>query len=183
MDELTGRILLAMPGIGDPRFENSVIAMCVHNEDGALGIGIGAIHAQIQLHDIYDQVGIAPGEAPNCAVHDGGPVEQSRGFFLHTPDWQSEDTILIGEWAGLSTSQAILHAIAEGSGPRRWLAALGYAGWGSHQLDGEMQRNGWYPASADDAIVFDLPAHERWAACWKAEGVTPALLSGDGGTA
>ncbi|MEZ5688410.1 MAG: YqgE/AlgH family protein [Caenibius sp.] len=183
MNELSGHLLLAMPGIGDSRFENTVIAMCEHSEDGALGIDIGHVHTGIRLHDIYDQVEIDPGAAPDCDVYIGGPVETGRGFFLHTPDWQGDGTIAVGDWGALSTSQAILHAIAEGQGPRRWLIALGYAGWGPHQLDGEMQRNGWYPAKANETLVFDTPAAERWTACWRAEGIDPSLLSASGGTA
>lgn len=127
---LTGQFLLALPGIGDPRFEHAVIAMCGHDMEGAIGIGIGATIGGLGLHDVLDQFDIEPGEAPDAPVHFGGPVEPRRGFVLHSTDWAGQDTIEVaGRWA-LSGTIDILKAIADGQGPSRWLVALGYAGWG-----------------------------------------------------
>ena len=96
---LSGQFLLAMPGIGDPRFDKAVIAMCVHDEEGALGIGLGRIAPRIGFHDLLKQLDIDPGEAPNAPIHQGGPVEPQRGFILHTPDWGGSDSIdVAGRW-------------------------------------------------------------------------------------
>ena len=127
---LTGQFLLAMPGIGDPRFERAVIAVCAHDVEGALGIGIGDTIDGLTLHDLLDQFEIEPGVAPDTPVHFGGPVEPRRGFVLHSPDWGGQDTIDVGGRWSLSGTIDVLRAIAEGTGPSRWLVALGYAGWG-----------------------------------------------------
>lgn len=180
---LSGRLLLAMPGMGDPRFDRAVIAMCVHDENGAFGIGIGHIRAGIRFHELLAELGIDPGQAPDCAVHHGGPVEPGRGFVLHSADWEGEGTIEVNPLCALSASLDILKAIAEGRGPSRWLIALGYAGWGEGQLDGEMRRHGWYAAQGRPEILFDTPAEKRWTATWKAEGIDPALLASETGRA
>jgi putative transcriptional regulator len=180
---LSGRLLLAMPGMGDPRFERSVNVMCVHDEHGALGIGIGHVRAGLRFRKLLEEVGIDPGEAPDREVHHGGPVEPGRGFVLHSTDWGGDGTLEVAPFFSLSASIDILRAIAEGRGPSRWLIALGYAGWGPGQLDGEMRRHGWYAAEGRGEILFDTPAEDRWTAAWKAEGIDPALLSNVTGSA
>ncbi len=127
---LTGQLLLAMPGIGDPRFDHAVIALCAHDEAGALGIGIGHQLEGIGFHKLMAQLGLDPGVAPNVPVHFGGPVEPARGFVLHATDWAGEDTLQVADKWGLTSTQDVLKAIAAGRGPSRWLVALGYAGWG-----------------------------------------------------
>jgi len=180
---LSGQLLLAMPGIGDPRFERAVIAMCAHDENGALGIGIGRVIPDLGLHGLLGQLGIDPGVAPDAPIHAGGPVEPSRGFVLHGPDWGGEDTIHVaGRWA-LTGTIDVLRAIAEGRGPARWIAALGYAGWGEGQLDEEMTRHGWFATPGDDAIVFDVPAASRWAKSFACAGIDIRLLAATTGTA
>ncbi len=180
---LTGQILLAMPGIGDPRFERAVIAMCAHDAQGALGIGIGATIAGLGLHELLRQFEIEPGDAPDAPVHLGGPVEPRRGFVLHSTDWGGQDTIdVAGKWA-LSGSIDVLRAIAERKGPSRWLVALGYAGWGEDQLDREMTRHGWFNVPGDDAIIHDTPADRRWERGFEAAGIDPRMLGIGGGTA
>ncbi len=117
---LTGQFLLAMPGIGDPRFERAVIAMCVHDEDGALGIGLGRIVPRIGFHQLLKQLDIEPGVAPDAPIHHGGPVEPQRGFILHSADWGGDGSMdVAGRWQ-LSATLEILRAIAEGRGPSRW---------------------------------------------------------------
>ena len=180
---LTGRLLLAMPGMGDPRFDHAVIAMCVHDEAGALGIGLGKLHPGLRFHALLDNLGLEPGEAPDAPVHNGGPVETQRGFILHSPEWEVEDTIVAEGRFGLTASLEGLRAITLGRGPERWVFALGYAGWGPGQLDGEMRRHGWFAAEGREKIVFGTPAAVRWTAAWKAEGVDPALLSSTTGEA
>ena len=180
---LSGRLLLAMPGMFDPNFDHAVIAMCVHDENGALGIGLGGVRGDIGFHELLGDLGIDPGAAPDCPVHHGGPVEPTRGFVLHSDDWGGEGTMAVAPFGGLSASVDILRAIAEGRGPKHWLIALGYAGWGPGQLEGEMRHHGWYAAEGRPEILYDRPASDRWTATWKAEGIDPALLVGVTGNA
>ena len=184
---LTGQFLLAMPGIGDPRFERAVIAMCAHDEDGALGVGIGATFEGVGLHAVLRQLEIDPGVAPNAAVHIGGPVEPRRGFVLHTLDWSGQDTVdvagAVGPLWALSGTIDVLKAIAAGTGPSRWLVALGYAGWDAGQLDGEMTRHGWFNAAGGAAILYDTAPPDRWEAGFATTGVDPRLLVARSGRA
>ncbi|MDB5686812.1 MAG: hypothetical protein JWR77_1401 [Rhizorhabdus sp.] len=180
---LTGQYLLAMPGIGDPRFEKAAIAMCAHDENGALGIGVSRTVAKIRLHNMLDQVNIDPGVAPDCAIHVGGPVEPQRGFVLHTLDWTGGDTLRVGTRWGLTSTLDVLREIAEGRGPRQWIVALGYAGWGEGQLDDEMKRHGWLATPGDDALMFEHPAAQRWDMAFRTAGIDPRLLSHASGRA
>jgi len=183
----SGKLLLAMPGMADPRFERAVIALCVHDENGAVGIGIGQKRAGMRFRALLQQLEIDPGEAPDYAVHHGGPVEPGRGFILHSTDWGGQDTLQVngpdGTTFAMTGTIDVLKAIAEGRGPARWIAALGYAGWGDGQLDEEMTRHGWFATDFSDKILFDTPTDERWAAAFKAEGVDPRLLSSQTGAA
>jgi putative transcriptional regulator len=184
---LSGKLLLAMPGMADPRFERAVIAICAHDENGAVGIGIGHKRAGISFRGLLRQLEIEPGEAPDHAVHHGGPVEPGRGFVLHSSDWGGQDTLQVnnekGELFAMTGTIDVLRAIAEGRGPKQWIVALGYAGWGEGQLDEEMTRHGWFAAHADTAILFDTPADERWGKAFKAEGIDPRLLASETGAA
>jgi putative transcriptional regulator len=184
---LSGKLLLAMPGMADPRFERAVIALCVHDENGAVGVGVGHKRAGISFRGLLKQLEIDPGEAPDVAVHHGGPVEPGRGFVLHSNDWGGQDTLHVngdkGELFAMTGTIDVLKAIAEGKGPKRWIVALGYAGWGEGQLDEEMTRHGWFAARADKGILFDTPTDERWAASFKAEGIDPRLLASETGAA
>jgi len=180
---LTGQLLLAMPGIGDPRFEKAVIAMCVHDDDGALGIGLGRIMPRITFHDLLRQLDIDPGSAPDVAIHQGGPVEPQRGFVLHSLDWGGEGSVHVaGRWV-LTATLDILRAIAEGRGPTRWVAALGYAGWGAGQLEQEMCSNGWFSTPGDDDLLYDCDVGSRWAEAFKRAGIDSRMLTADSGTA
>ncbi len=184
---LSGKLLLAMPGMADPRFERAVIALCVHDENGAVGIGIGHKRAGLRFRGLLAQLGLDPGQAPDCAVHHGGPVEPGRGFVLHSTDWGGQDTLHVvgerGELCAMTGTIDVLKAIAEGRGPAQWVAALGYAGWGEGQLDEEMTRHGWFAAQGASNILFDTPTDERWAAAFKAEGIDPRLLASETGAA
>ena len=184
---LSGKLLLAMPGMADPRFERAVIALCVHDENGAVGVGIGHKRSGMRLRGLLEQLDIDPGEAPDCAVHHGGPVEPGRGFVLHSNDWGGQDSLQVNGTNGAVFSMTgtvdVLKAIAEGKGPSQWIVALGYAGWGEGQLDEEMTRHGWFAAGGNQKLIFDTPTDERWAAAFKAEGVDPRLLSNETGAA
>lgn len=191
MDEipafLSGKLLLAMPGMADPRFERAVIALCMHDENGAVGVGIGHKRAGISFRGLLKQLEIDPGEAPDCGVHHGGPVEPGRGFVLHSTDWGGQDTLHVsgadGPLFAMTGTMDVLKAIAQGRGPAKWTVALGYAGWGEGQLDEEMTRHGWFAADGDAAILFDTPTDERWGAAFKAEGIDPRLLVSETGAA
>jgi putative transcriptional regulator len=180
---LTGKLLLAMPGMSDPRFERAVVAMCVHDEQGAVGIGIGHKRAGIGFRGLLRQLDIDPGEAPDAPVHHGGPVEPGRGFILHSADWGGQDTLQVSDLCAMTGTIDVLRAIAEGKGPSRWLAALGYAGWGEGQLDEEMTRHGWFAARGTADLLFDTPTDERWDAAFRREGIDPRLLVGETGAA
>ena len=184
---LSGKLLLAMPGMADPRFDHAVIAMAVHDENGAVGIGIGRLRSGIRFRALLRQLDVDPGEAPDCVVHHGGPVEPSRGFVLHSEDWGGQDTVKIigaGNAAFAMTGTLdVLKAIADGRGPARWLIALGYAGWEGGQLDQEMTRHGWFAASGSPGLLFDTPTEERWETTFKAEGIDPRLLATETGAA
>ena len=180
---LTGQFLLAMPGIGDPRFERAIIAMCAHDEQGAIGIGVGATIGNLRLHELLEQLEIEPGVAPDAPVHFGGPVEPRRGFVIHSDDWGGQDTIdVAGRWA-LSGTIDILKAIAAGRGPTRWLVALGYAGWGEGQLDEELTRHGWFNLPGDIGLLYDTEAEARWELGFAEAGIDPRLLASSTGTA
>ncbi len=180
---LAGDILLAMPGIGDRRFDHAAIAICSHDDDGAMGVGIGDTIDGLTLHGLLSQLEIEPGAAPDVPVHIGGPVEPRRGFVLHDADWGGQDTIdVAGRWA-LSGSVDVLRAIAEGTGPSRFLIALGYAGWGEGQLDAELSRHGWMNVAGDASLLFDVPTQHRWRTGFGRAGIDPRLLAPEGGTA
>jgi putative transcriptional regulator len=172
-----------MPGMGDPRFERAVIVMAVHDENGAVGIGIGHKRAGIRFRRLLKQLEIDPGEAPDVAVHHGGPVEPGRGFVLHSEDWGGQDTIHITGLGALTGTIDILRAIAEGRGPSQWLIALGYAGWEGGQIEEEMTRHGWYAASGRPELLFNTPTDERWDRAFLAEGIDPRLLASETGAA
>ncbi len=180
---LSGKLLLAMPGMSDPRFERAVIAMCVHDENGAVGIGIGQKRAGLRFRALLKQLDIDPGEAPDCPVHHGGPVEPGRGFVLHSTDWGGQDTLQVAGLCAMTGTIDVLRSIAEGRGPSRWIVSLGYAGWEEGQLDSEMTRHGWFAAEGGEDILFDTPTDERWAAAFKSAGVDPRLLSSQTGAA
>ncbi|NKJ42438.1 MULTISPECIES: YqgE/AlgH family protein [unclassified Novosphingobium] len=180
---LAGRLLLALPGMMDPRFDHAVIALCLHDANGALGIGLGEVRAGITFHALLEDVGIDPGDSPDVPVLHGGPVETGRGFVLHTPDWGGEGSVTVNPLCTLSASMDVLRAIAEGRGPSRWLIALGYAGWGPGQLEEELHHHGWHAAEGSPAILFDTPREQRWSATWRAAGIDPAHLAADTGHA
>ena len=180
---LSGQLLLAMPGIGDPRFERAVIALCAHDDNGALGIGIGRIIPRLGLHGLLEQIGIDPGVAPDRPVHLGGPCEPQRGFVLHGQDWGGEDTLHVGRRWALSGTLDVLKAIAAGRGPARWLVALGYAGWGEGQLDDEMRRHGWFATPGEDGLIFEGATEDRWRAAFATAGIDARLLTAETGHA
>ena len=193
---LTGKLLLSMPGIGDPRFERAVIAMCVHDENGALGLNVTTVADGITVRGLMEQLDVDPGSTPEDApVMVGGPVEPGRGFILHSPEYAGAGTILVAgavvgsvaaaseaRWA-LTSTLDILSDIAAGRGPRQWLAVLGYTGWGSGQLDRELTRHGWHAVDGDTSLIFDTPYDARWPRAFGALGINVGQLSATAGRA
>jgi putative transcriptional regulator len=181
---LAGQMLIAMPAMGDSRFAHAVIFLCAHSAEGALGIIVNQPLATPRFAELLSQLEIAPNPpARHIAVRTGGPVETSRGFVLHSTDWQGEGTMQVCAAASLTASLDVLRLIAEGQGPRTAMLALGYAGWGPGQLDGEIQANAWLTAPADAAILFDDDDATKWHRALASLRVDPAWLSGEAGRA
>jgi len=180
-----GQLLVAMPGMGDSRFDRAVIYMCAHSDEGALGLVVNQLVDHIDFPDLLEQLNIET-ETPErqIRVHFGGPVETGRGFVLHSADYTQDSTLQVNEQVGLTASVGILEAIAQGSPtPRHSLLALGYAGWGPGQLDDEVQANAWLQVPADDAIIFDGELDTKWSRAVAALGIDVSFLSGDAGHA
>jgi len=184
---LVGQLLLSMPGIGDARFERAVIAMCVHDDDGALGLMVNRLHVGLTVRELMMQLDIDPGDTPDVPVMSGGPVEPARGFVLHTPDYAGQATIGVGSLGGqrwgLTSTVDVLKAIAKGKGPARWLCALGYTGWSAGQLDGELLRHGWHSIDGGDDLIFATPVERRWPRAFAQLGIDVGHLSAVAGRA
>lgn len=178
-----GQFLLALPGMEDMRFDHSVVALCVHDENGALGIAVDEEIEGVRFRDLLESFDIDPAGVEDVPVLRGGPVEPRRGFVLHSLDWGGQDMVDVGGLWGLSGSLDILKAIAEGRGPSRYLIALGYAGWGVGQLEQELTGESWFLADGDPALLFDMPARRRWAAAFAAAGVDSSHLVPGAGSA
>ena len=184
-DSFTGRLLVAMPGMGDPRFEGSVVYLCAHSEEGALGLIVNKPTPEIRFKDLLEQLGIETGGAMrDIRVHFGGPVEKARGFVLHSPDYSAgEATLGVDAAASMTASMDVLQAIADGEGPEASMLALGYAGWGPGQLEEEIAQNGWLIAPARSDILFGRANEHKWTAALKQLGIDPLLLSSEAGHA
>ncbi|MEM9429804.1 MAG: YqgE/AlgH family protein [Pseudomonadota bacterium] len=182
---LNGKLLIAMPSMGDPRFHRSVILMCAHSRDGAMGLMVNKPAPDLRFADLLDQLRIDRSRrARETEIYFGGPVENGRGFVLHTRDYSvPESTMPVSDTFGMTATLDVLRDLADGSGPREALLALGYAGWGPGQLEGELQANGWLTCDADEAIIFEVSSGKRWAEALKRIGIDPRLLSADGGRA
>ena len=180
---LAGRLLLAMPDMPDPRFHRSVILLCIHDESCAMGIALGEPMGSMGLRALLGSFDLGGQAVPDEIVLSGGPVESRRGFVLHSRDWETADSHLIGPDLALTGSLEVLGAIARGSGPSDYLVALGYAGWGAGQLERELAAPGWYLSAADPRRLFDLAPRERWAGAFAMEGIDPAMLASSSGHA
>ena len=183
--DLTGTILIAMPGMSDPRFAQAVVFLCAHSSEGAMGLVLNKPTDELRMHDLLEHLSIAPaGEMRDLPVHFGGPVEHGRGFVLHDDGYRSEiATLEVRAGFGLTATLDILEELAAGRGPDKALLALGYAGWGPDQLEAELARNDWLTCEADSALVFDTPSARKWEAALSRLGVSPLMLSSDGGRA
>lgn len=181
---LTGQLLIAMPSMTDPRFERSVIYMCAHNDEGAMGIVVNRLMEDMTFPQLLAQVGIeATGVERPIRIHVGGPVETGRGFVLHSADFMRDSSVEVTGDVALTASLDILKAIAQGEGPHEAFLALGYSGWGPGQLEQEIQGNGWLHAPADPALVFDDDIEHKWERAIAKLGFDLSMLSSDSGHA
>ncbi len=182
---LDGKFLVAMPGMGDPRFDQAVIFMCAHTPEGAMGLVINHPAKDLDFPELMEQLDIVgTGVADGTDVMFGGPVEHGRGFVLHSAGYKTDGgTMVINDAFCMTSTMDILRDIAAGKGPDRRLLCLGYSGWGPGQLEGEIRANGWLICDASPDIVFDTPVPERWQAAMRSLGFDPAMLSSGGGRA
>ena len=181
---LPGQLLIAMPSMTDPRFEKSVIYMCAHNADGAMGLVINRAIDSLTFPELLEQLEIDSGSGGDqIRVLFGGPVEQARGFVLHSPDYIQDASLVVDDNVVLTATIDILRAIADGTGPNNCLLALGYAGWGAGQLDSEIKSNGWLSVDADEDLVFGCDLDEKWERAMTKIGIDPRMLSDAAGHA
>jgi len=181
---LTGQILIAMPAMTDPNFSQSVIFICAHTEEGAMGIVLNQPLNKPRFADLLGQLGVQPlPPVREIRLAKGGPVDDNRGFVLHTPDWMTDGSLEVDGAYVLTANMDILKAIAEGGGPRDGFLALGYTGWGAGQLDAEILQNSWLNAPADEKIIFDTEHQTKWVRALAKLRIDPAMLSGDAGRA
>ncbi|MHA6263348.1 YqgE/AlgH family protein [Arenibacterium sp. CAU 1754] len=183
--DLTGKLLIAMPGMGDPRFEHSVVFLCSHSDQGAMGLIVNKPAADVMLSDLLEQLNIKP-ETPmgDRQVHFGGPVEGARGFVLHTPDYDSKlHSMVVSDQFSMTATLDILEDMANGAGPEKALMMLGYAGWGPGQLEAEIAQNGWLTTEPDIALIYDMDNADKWGAALRSLGVDPLTLSASAGRA
>ncbi|MES2916346.1 MAG: YqgE/AlgH family protein [Pseudomonadota bacterium] len=184
--DLSGQILIAMPGLADPRFERSVVLVCAHSPEGAMGLIVNKPLEELSFSGLLEQLNIP--RAPmgrDIRVHFGGPVERGRGFVLHSADWRplGEGTMKVPGGLEMTATINILEALASGGGPGKALLALGYSGWGPGQLEAEIARNDWLTCDAPEGLVFGQDDRVKWSAALRGMGIDPLTLSAAAGRA
>ncbi|MDB5596588.1 MAG: uncharacterized protein JWM36_3549 [Hyphomicrobiales bacterium] len=189
---LDGQLLVAMPGMSDSRFARSVVYVCAHSPDGAMGIVVNQRARKVSFSDLLVQLDVIgpeeairlPSRAGAIQVLKGGPVETGRGFVLHSADFFIDNSTLpINEGISLTATVDILRAIARGDGPDQAMLALGYAGWSPGQLEEEIQQNGWLTVPAEPSLLFDNDLEGKYSRALRTLGIDPAMLSGEAGHA
>ncbi len=185
---LAGKLLLAMPGMGDPRFYRAVIFLCAHDDNGAMGLVINNVLPGVEFKNLLEQLKISSDIHIDMKKHSmpvmaGGPVEGSRGFILHSPDFRQKDTVSVGGLYGITGTLEALRDIVAGKGPEQMLFILGYAGWGPDQLLKEIQENSWLVAEPDPDIIFRAAPEDKWQLAVQKLGFNPAMLSTQSGRA
>lgn len=182
---LTNQFLIAMPGMADPTFSGTVVYLCEHSERGAIGLVINR-PTDIDLQALFERLDLKLEIEPlaHQPVYFGGPVQTERGFVLHEASGaQYTSSLSVPGGLEMTTSKDVLEAVAQGSGPNRFLLTLGHSGWGAGQLEDEIARNGWLTVAADPMIVFDVPPAQRFEAALSLLGVSASMLSGEAGHA
>lgn len=184
LSSLQGHLLIASPHIGDERFEKTVILMCHHDSDSAMGLVINRTASRLNLGDLYEKLDIgAPRFCVDDPVHIGGPVDGNRGFVLHTQDHMLPESMSVTHDIGLTASIDILRDITEGVGPAQTIVSLGCAGWSAGQLDREMAENVWLSLPASAPLVFDHDRDTLWEQGFASLGIDPGFFAGDAGSA
>ncbi len=184
-ETLAGKLLVAMPGMGDPRFAHTVIVMCAHDQEHAMGVVINKPRREVTLSDVLGHLGLDAASAlAQRIVLDGGPVRPDRGYVLHSHDFDAgKDTRAVTPGISLTATRDVLEAVARDEAPAHFLLALGCAGWGAGQLESELRDNAWLVVDADEAIVFDDDHAAKWTRAIRALGFDPAQLMGPAGRA
>lgn len=181
---LDGQLLVAMPAMGDERFSRSVIYLCAHTADGAMGLVVNKLLDTLTFPDLLHQLDIKESDKnKRIRVHFGGPVESARGFVLHSTDYMHDATMVVADNVALTATVDVLKAMAQGEGPRKSLLALGYAGWAPGQLDAEIHANGWLLCTADDELVFGTDVVSKWNQAVAKIGIDVGKLSTEAGHA
>lgn len=185
MEDLTGKILIAMPGLSESPFDRSVVFLCAHSSDGAMGLIVNKPAEDLSVAELLSQLEIKHSADLDAApVHFGGPIEHARGFVLHSTEYGRSDTTLqVNDSFAMTATLDILEDMAAGQGPDRALLALGYAGWAPGQLEGELGRNGWLTGDASAEIIFDTEDALKWTAALQTLGVDALSLSAAAGHA
>ena len=184
MTSLQGQLLVASPNIGDERFEKTVILMCHHDTESAMGLVINRPASSLNLGDLYEKLDIgAPRFCASNPVNIGGPVDGNRGFVLHSQDHMLPESMPITHEIGLTASVDILRDITEGVGPLQSIVSLGCAGWSAGQLDQEMAENVWLNLPASPELVFDHDRSTLWQHSFTALGIDPGFFAGTAGRA
>lgn len=185
---LKGKLLIAMPNMGDPRFNRAVIFICEHDENGAMGLVINHELPGVEFNDLVKQLKIESDimvdfEALNFPVMCGGPVETARGFLLHSGEFKRPDTMPVNTSYGVTGTIDALKEVAKGQGPKGVLFILGYAGWDAGQLEAEIQQNAWLVTEPDPELIFEGSADDKWKKAVNKMGIDPGLLSAEAGSA
>jgi putative transcriptional regulator len=185
-ESLAGKLLIAMPGIGDSRFEKAVILLCMHTPEAAMGLIINKLKSDIVLGDVLEHLGVdAPDPVQAKTVLDGGPVKPDRGYVVHTRDFDAgEATQIVTERLRLTATREILEVLGDDAqAPQRFVLALGYAGWGPGQLETEILKNAWLVSEPDEDIVFGDGHDKKWVRAIRTLGIDPTMLSSTAGRA
>ena len=181
----SGQLLIAMPGISDPRFERALILVCAHDEQHAMGVAVNRPVEGLTFPELLTRLDIKSSIVlPPDLVLMGGPVERERGFVVHTADYMGENTLDVGEGLALTATREVLEAMASHEGaPSKSLLALGYAGWGAGQLEGEIKHNVWLTCEPDEDLIFDNDYDGKWSRAVAKLGIDPKFLSSEAGRA
>ena len=181
---LTGKLLVSMPGMPDDRFDKTVIYICSHGPEGAMGLVVNRVHDSFTFSDMLAQLSIPiRSSADSIKVHFGGPVDEGRGFVLHSSEYLKESSLVVDNHVALTATLDILRDMASGSGPEQSVLALGYAGWSPGQLDTEIQANGWLVVDPDDDLLYGEDQDDKWMRAMGKLGIDPMLLSDAAGHA
>lgn len=181
---LEGKLLLAMPGMTDPRFERSVIYICSHSHEGAMGLVINHPIPNLTFENLLQQLDIEDdGLAPQIPVHAGGPMDTGRGFVLHSPDFVEDTSVKLCSDVALTATVDILKALAGQGGPKQRMVILGYAGWGPGQLEDEISQNAWLSTDPTGDVLFETRDDQKWPRAMASLGVDIAMLSSEAGHA